>query len=85
MTRKPKRIRPYEALRRLMAQMNITQRELVDEWNDQTMSNMGYTYLSEMLNGKRAIKMEFAYFVLDYLDIPHHQLHEYFPKGGYSA
>lgn len=80
-----RRKRPFESLRRLMAQMGVTQRELVDAWNEQTLSSMGYSYFSEIMSGKRQFKMDFAYFILDYLEVPHQQLHEYFPKGGYAA
>lgn len=80
-----RRKRPFESLRRLMAQMGVTQRELVDAWNESTCSSMGYSYFSELMTGRRQFRLDLAYFILGYLEIPDQQLNEYFPKGGYAA
>lgn len=67
-----------------MAAERVTSHEIVDAWNEYSGASMGYSYFSEILNGKRQFKLDFCYFILDYLETPHEQFSEYFPKGGYA-
>lgn len=74
--------RPYASLRSVMRFMKVTYGDVVRAWNEKTGKKMNEPYMSEVMNGKRRLYLDFAYFLLDYLEIPHEQFSEYFPVNG---
>ena len=56
--------------------------------NDMTIAELAYQigkskpHVSQCLVGKVSWRMDEVYGILDYFEIPHDQMHIYFPKGG---
>ena len=72
-------------LRQALEWHGVSQRELAEAWNAAHPENTRLKYqawISDLLTGKRQWKLAEMYFVLDYLNIPHSQLHIYFPPNG---
>lgn len=75
----------FELLRRTLAYHSVTQTELAEAWNAAHPDLTEFKYqpwFSDLLNGKRQWQLEEMYFVMDYVGIPHDQMHIYFPPNG---
>ena len=82
MTRNPRKNK-YTRLRSLMAFEGVTQADLAYAYNDDHPGvNKFPNWVSRLMCGREEWKLSVMYWVLDYFDIPHHQLNEYFPPDG---
>lgn len=75
----------FELLRRALAWHGITQTELAEAWNAAHPDWTAFKYqawFSDLLNCKREWRLDEMYFVMDYVGIPHDQMHIYFPLNG---
>ena len=85
MEKRPIYEQKFTVLRKALDWHGITQRELAEAWNAAHPELTRYKYqawFSDLLNGKRRWKLDEMYFVLDYMNIPHSQMHIYFPPKG---
>lgn len=81
-TRNPRK-QKYAKLRSLMAFMGVSQADLAYAYNDSHPGVVKYpNWISRLLCGREDWKLDVMYWVLDYFDVPHNQLAEYFPKNG---
>ena len=73
----------FRKLRQEMRSRGISQLDLCEMWNEDHPNSIRYqSQLSCMMCGYRPFPLDFAYFALDVLGVPHDQLHIYFPSGG---
>lgn len=73
----------YAKLRGLLRYLGIEYEEIADAYNVAHPGTHKYAnWVSRMLCGREEIKMSVAYWLLDYLEIPHSMMHEYFPPNG---
>lgn len=68
----------YKKLRGLLAEHGDKQTKLP------VILDMSQSYCDERMSGSKEWKLSDCYKILDYYNVPHERLHEYFPKGGIS-
>ena len=83
MEQKGRRKPRFAMLRALMMRFGVTQIELAYAYNkDHPGANKGPYWVNRMLCAKAPIRMDVAYWIIDFFEIPHAQLNEYFPPEG---
>lgn len=78
-------MKKFKLLRLKMYDQGVTQEDIAGHIAQALGNTCSVSHISDLFNGRHSWRMDEAYAVLNLFNIPHSELHEFFPKDGESS
>lgn len=75
-------MKKFKLLRLKMYDQDVTQEDIAQHIARVLDNTCSISHISDLFNGRSSWRMDEAYAVLDLFNVPHSELHKYFPKDG---